>query len=611
MGIMRRRSKRTKDEAEIPDIDIRWYQVLGYLRPYIPRLLVAIVALIASAALSLVFPALIGGVGDIPGVLSSVLEQNNMELLDHITLILLAVFLIRSFTSLVETYNLNYIGERLVVDIRKELYSHLQTMSLKFFIDRRVGELVSRISSDVTVMRTALTNNITMLLQQVLIMVGSIVIMLLINWRLSLFIIAIIPIVTALVMVFGYYLRRMSTEVQDELAGATVVAEEVMQNIREVKSFVREAYEIKRYDHAIDRAFKAAIKVLRIRAIFGPTTGFLAFGGLSLMVWFGGREVIAGRLSGGELVAFLIYGLSVGGSFAALINLYSSFQEALGAMKRVFQIMETQPEIEDKANAQALQAVKGQIRFENVGFSYDSRIEVLEHINMEVASGEIVALVGPSGAGKSTLFSLIPRFYDVTEGTIRIDNYDIRDVAQTSLRQQIGIVPQESLLFGGTIRENILYGRLDATEEEILAAASAANAHEFITALPDGYDTIVGERGTKLSGGQRQRVAIARAILKNPRILLLDEATSSLDNESEQLVQDALSRLMENRTTLIIAHRLSTVRIAHRIAVLNKGRIVELGTHDELMVLNGLYAKLYDMQFREEDILIAPDKTLN
>jgi subfamily B ATP-binding cassette protein MsbA len=460
-------------------------------------------------------------------------------------------------------------------------------------------------------MRTALTNNITMLLQQVLIMVGSIVIMLLINWRLSLFIIAIIPIVTALVMVFGYYLRRMSTEVQDELAGATVVAEEVMQNIREVKSFVREAYEIKRYDHAIDRAFKAAIKVLRIRAIFGPTTGFLAFGGLSLMVWFGGREVIAGRLSGGELVAFLIYGLSVGGSFAALINLYSSFQEALGAMKRVFQIMETQPEIEDKANAQALQAVKGQIRSENVGFSYDSRIEVLEHINMEVASGEIVALVGPSGAGKSTLFSLIPRFYDVTEGTIRIDNYDIRDVAQTSLRQQIGIVPQESLLFGGTIRENILYGRLDATEEEILAAASAANAHEFITALPDGYDTIVGERGTKLSGGQRQRVAIARAILKNPRILLLDEATSSLDNESEQLVQDALSRLMENRTTLIIAHRLSTVRIAHRIAVLNKGRIVELGTHDELMVLNGLYAKLYDMQFREEDILIAPDKTLN
>lgn len=613
MGMMRRRrrSNTPKEEREVPDVEIRWQRLFVYLRPYIPRLMVAILALIVSAALSLVFPALIGGVGEVPGVLNTVLEQNDMELLNTITLVLLAVFLVRSVTSLIETYNLNYIGERLVVDIRKELYISLQNMSLKFYTERRVGELVSRMSSDVTSMRTVMTNNIATLLQQGLIMIGSIIIMLIINWRLSMFIIVLIPIIMALAMVFGYYLRRVSTEVQDEIAGATIVAEEAMQNIREVKSFVREPYEIKRYDDAIDRAFKAAVKVLRIRAVFGPTTGFLIFGGLSLIVWFGGREVLADRLDAGELVAFLIYVLTVTASFASFIRLYSSLQEALGAMKRVFQIMDMETDIQDKKDARELQTVEGRITFENVRFFYDERAEVLQDIKLDIASGEILALVGPSGAGKSTIFNLIPRFYDVTEGAIRIDNHNVRDVTQASLRQQIGIVPQETLLFGGTIRENILYGRLDATEEEMIEAAQAANAHDFITALPDAYETIVGERGTKLSGGQRQRVAIARAILKNPRILLLDEATSSLDNESEHLVQEALLRLMQNRTTLIIAHRLSTIRVAHRIAVLNAGRIVELGTHEELMGLNGLYAKLYEMQFREDDMLISSDKTVN
>lgn len=609
MGMRRRRRNAAPptagDEREIPEGPVQWVRLIAYLRPHIRYLLIAFVALIISAGLSLVFPAVIGGVGELPGVLDSVLEESNLELLDTITLVLLGVFLLRAGTQFIETYFLNLIGEKIVVDLRKELYAHLQNLSLHFFTERRVGELVSRISSDVTVVRTALTNNIVTLLQQAITMVGAVVIMFLLNWRLSLFIIITIPIIMVIAFAFGFYLRRISTEVQDEIASSTTVAEEALQNVREVKSFAREPYEVKRYDGAVDRAFAAAVRLLWVRSVFGSLVAFLGFGGLAMVLWFGGREVLEGRLTGGELIAFLLYGFTIAGAFAALVGLYTSFQEALGATKRVFQILDTTSTIEDSPNAKTLPTVEGRITFENASFSYDERQIVLENINLDIASGEIVALVGPSGAGKSTMFNLIPRFYDPVEGKIAIDGYDLRDVTQESLRTQVGIVPQETLLFGGSIRENILYGRLDATEDELIEAAKAANAHDFITNLPDGYETIVGERGTRLSGGQRQRVAIARAILKDPRILLLDEATSSLDNESEHLVQEALTRLMQGRTTVMIAHRLSTIRVAHRIAVLDQGKIIELGSHEELMAQNGLYTKLYEMQFREEDLLPA------
>jgi subfamily B ATP-binding cassette protein MsbA len=580
--------------AEVPEGPVNYGRLLSYLGPYLGRMLLALLALLVGSALSLVFPAVIQQVVD------SVLMAGDIRLLDQITLLLLGVFLIRSVTSLIEVYNLNYVGERIVVDLRLQLYRHLQELSLGFFLRRRVGELVSRLSSDVTIMRSALTNNVNTLLQQSLIMLGSVIIMLALNWRLTLFILVLAPIIVALGAGFGILMRRTSTQIQDELAAATTVVDEVFQNIREVKSFVRESYEIDRYGSAIDRAFRAALRLLRIRAAFGPLVAFLGFGGLAAVLWFGGREVLASRLTGGQLIAFLIYGLTVAGSLGSLVNLYTQFQEALGATKRVFQLLDQQPDVTDAPDAATLRAVQGRITFENVSFSYDERQEVLHDIQLDVAPGEILALVGPSGAGKSTIFNLIPRLYDPTGGAVQVDGNDVRSVTQASLRQHIGIVPQETLLFGGTIRENIRYGRLDASDDELVAAAQAANAHDFILELPDQYETIVGERGVRLSGGQRQRVAIARAILKNPRILLLDEATSSLDSESEHLVQEALGRLMQNRTTVIIAHRLSTVRIADKIAVLDKGNILELGTHDELLAHDGLYARLYGMQFRED-----------
>ena len=355
----------------------------------------------------------------------------------------------------------------------------------------------------------------------------------------------------------------------------------------------------------MDKTFKASLQMAVYNSVFGSAMMFLGFGSIGAIMWYGGREVIAGRLSLAMITGFLIYGVSIAGSLGGLGGLFAQFSAALGGIQRVFELLDMKPTVQDAPGARTLAASEGRIEFQDVCFSYDGEADVLKNVSLDIKAGEILALVGPSGAGKSTIFNLIPRFYDPTEGIIRIDGQDLREITQESLRAQMAIVPQETILFGGTIRENILYGRLDASEDELIAAAKAANAHEFIMNFPKQYETVVGERGMNLSGGQRQRISIARAILKDPRILLLDEATSSLDNESEELVQDALDRLMKGRTTIIIAHRLSTIKIADRIAVLDNGQIVELGTHAELMEQDKLYAHLYSMQFRNPEEELA------
>jgi subfamily B ATP-binding cassette protein MsbA len=597
----RGRGRRSSEEVpETPNTPVNWARLFSYLSPYKGRMVIALTALIVYSALGLVFPLVIGQ------LFGSVFQQQDMQQLTNITLGLMGIFVIQASFSFIQSYSLTFIGESILVNLRTQLYAHLQQLSLDFYANRRVGELVSRISSDVTQVRSVLTNNVTQLLSQTISLLGSVILVFILDPRLTVFILVLAPILIVLGFTFGRSFRGLSTRVQDELAGSTVAVEEGLQGIRVVKSFTREAYEVNRYREAIQRTFNVAMQLAIFRSAFGAVMSFLGFGAIAAILWFAGREVLEGHLKSEMIPVFLIYGMTIAANMAGLAGLYSQFQEALGSVRRVFEILDTPPSVLDKPGAKVLPRIEGGITFDHVSFTYENNLEVLHDIDLEVAPGEIIALVGPSGAGKSTLFNLIPRFYDPSSGTVCVDGQDLREVTQQSLRAQIGIVPQETLLFGGTVYENIAYGRLDASNDDIIAAAKAANAHEFIMALSNQYQTIVGERGVKLSGGQRQRIAIARAILKDPRILLLDEATSSLDSESEELVQDALDKLMRGRTTVMIAHRLSTIKIAHRIAVLDQGKIVELGTHTALMDQNALYARLYNMQFRELDHRALP-----
>jgi subfamily B ATP-binding cassette protein MsbA len=442
------------------------------------------------------------------------------------------------------------------------------------------------------------------------ILVGGVAIIAITNLKLTILMLAIVPFVMISAQFYGRYVRRLSVRVQDQLAEANSVLEETLSAIRIVQSFVREGYERQRYRDRITEALQLAVS----RSIAGG--GFIAFiimvvySGIAIVLWFGSRQVLAGNMTAGELIAFVLYTFVVAGSIGGMSELYGQFNNAIGATRRVFELLDTKPEIEDPDNPQKIESITGHVQLIDAYFTYpDERAtEVLTGVNIEAQPGEIIALVGPSGAGKSTLVALIPRFFDVTAGAILVDGRDIRSLSLRDLRGAIGVVPQETTLFGGTVRENIAYGKLDASDAEIESVARAAHAHEFISQFPDGYMTIVGERGIKLSGGQRQRIAIARALLKNPAILILDEATSSLDSESERLVQDALETLMRGRTTFVIAHRLSTVRRADRIVVLDAGKIIEEGTHEDLIANAGLYKQLYDIQFRDRPL---PEKAIS
>ena len=568
-------------------------------------LALATLALLASAALSLAFPMVVRY------LLDAAFVNRDRQLLDRITLGLVALFSVQAVLNYVQAYLLSAVGERAVAGLRRDLFARLLAMPPGFFAERRTGELTSRLTVDIGLLQGVLSHNVSEFARQVLALVGGVVLLTYLQPRLTLTALGVAPVVVGTALVFGRRLRRMTTGVQDRVAEASAVAEEAFSQIRTVQSFVQEPAERGRYGERIDASVQTALQRAHVRGVFFGMLTFSTFAGIVFVLWQGGLLVLDGRLTAGSLVSFLLYTMTIAASIGALASSFSAYQEAVGAAERVFEIMEMRPEIADPPVPAALPSpVRGRVAFEGVSFRYQKDPALpwtLEHIDLTLAPGQIVALVGPSGGGKTTLVSLLPRFWDVDQGRITLDGIDVRALRLADLREAIGVVPQEPALFSGTIRDNIAYARPGASAPEVEAAARAAHAHEFIERLPDRYATIVGERGIKLSGGQRQRVAIARAILKDPAVLVLDEATSNLDTESERLIEDAMEKLLVGRTTLIIAHRLSTVRRADRLVVLDRGRIVEEGSHGELLGLGGLYARLYQRQFREDTPVVAVD----
>lgn len=568
-------------------------RLLGFALPYWYLLAGAAVAMLVGSLTGLALPAVAGSLID------TVFVKGDATGLNNATLLLVGAFVLQAIAMFVQNFLLTYTGERVVTNLRIKLYTHLQKLPLGFFNERRTGDLISRLTNDVSQVQSAVTSNLISLASSLVTLIGGIVIIVTRDWRLTLLILAVIPVLASFAIFIGIRLKKLSMAVSAELGEATNTLEETLSNEKTVKAFTREDYEVGRYSGRVENVFRLAIRRARLQSSFMALMTFLSFTAIAAVLWFGGHEVLAGHITPGELVSILIYMGVVAAPVGSLAGLYGEFQKALGSGERIFSVLDEPITVTDMPGARPLPPLEGELRFENVGFEYNENTPVLHNLSFEAKPGQVLALVGPSGAGKTTIANLIPRFFDPIEGRILVDGYDIKQVQVKSLREQISTVLQEPVLFGSTIRENIIYGRLDATDAEIIEAAGAANALEFIERLPEKFDSVVGERGVKLSGGQRQRIAIARAILRNPRILILDEATSSLDNESESLVQEALDRLMRTRTTVVIAHRLSTIENADKIVVVDQGRVVEEGNHDALMEKEGLYYRLYTRNFAE------------
>jgi subfamily B ATP-binding cassette protein MsbA len=575
-------------------------RLLPRIRPHRPALALAGLCLALSGSIALAFPQIVRH------LLDAAFISGNSAALNRIALSLLGLFAVQAALNFTQVYLLTSTAERVIAKLRRDLFETLVHLSPGFFTDSRVGELTSRLSADTAVLQTVLSTNLSEFTRQSLLLVGGIILLTLTHPALTTTTLAVVPVVVGASVLFGRMLRKASSGVQDRVAEAMGTADEAFSQIRTVQSFTREQTEIARYSAHINDVITAALRRAKIRAGFFGVLTFFGFGSVVVVLWQGGRMVLAGTLTAGALVSFLLYAMYVAGAVGSLASLFGAYQEAVGAAKRVFELLETKPSVQDPAAPQTIPLpVRAALELHDVGFRYaDSLPEVIQNVSLSIAPGEVVALVGPSGAGKTTIASLIPRFWDVTSGRITLDGIDVRDLRLRDLRGAIGIVPQEPALFSGTVRENIAFVGRDSSEpdfsdEEIIAAARAAHAWEFIERLPQGLDTRVGERGVKLSGGQRQRIAIARVFLKNPALVILDEATSSLDSESERLVEAAMEDLLRNRSTLIIAHRLSTVLRADRVVVIDRGAIVEQGTHTSLLASEGVYSRLYRGQFRE------------
>ncbi|MFW6034675.1 MAG: ABC transporter ATP-binding protein [Halanaerobiales bacterium] len=568
-----------------------YQRLFKYLKPYKLQLIIGAISVVIVGILSSAVPLVI------KVLIDYVLLEGNMVLLNMLAISGILLYVIKGIFNYLQVYLITGTGEKVVVDLRNDIYHHLQGLSLSFFSKNTTGDLMSRITNDVNIIQQSIAMSLSNLILQPVVIIASVAALFIISWKLALTSFVIIPLVAYAMNKTGSRMRKVSNRIQERLSVVTTILQETLSGIRIVKAFNMEGKEKEKFEKANDETLIFNIKGVKIRAVITPIVELIIAFGMVFLLWYGGQEVFKGNMTVGDLPTFLGYLGILVSPVNILSRSYNILQKAAGAADRIFDLLDIDERVSEKKDAVEMPRIEGNVKFKDVSFSYEQEQMILKDINFQAEPGEMIALVGHSGAGKSTLANLIPRFYDIDKGEILIDNIDIRKVKLKSLRKQIGIVPQETILFKGTIAENIMYGSTNANREDVIEAARKANAHNFITEFKNGYKSEVGERGVSLSGGQRQRIAIARAILTNPRILILDEATSSLDTKSEALVQEALERLMKDRTTFVIAHRLSTIFEADKIIVLEKGQIVEIGSHQELMEKGGYYYRLYQTQF--------------